>query len=487
MRASDVVYDYAMHHNDIQQGGSNATSSGRPVTPGMEVDVVVSALAFGGQAVARVRRFVIFVWGALPGETVRIRIDRVYRRHAEATLLQVIEPSPNRCTPPCRHFAHCGGCRWQMLDYEAQLQTKQEQVRDCFERLGKLSGFHMEPIRRMPYPWHYRNKVEFSVGRDPRGAKVIGFHPPGCWDAVMQIQECHLLPQPVIRVRGIVEEWLRTSELEPWNPRSRTGSIHHLTIRHSVGSNTILAGIASRDPDLIGAAELAHRLKAIPGFIGLSHTQIIRARNLPTQQRTQQIWGVDRLTERLGDLSLEFSLDAFFQTNSHMADVLYATAAEAAELGGNEVVWDLYSGTGSIALYLAHATRAVLGIEVVETAIQDARRNARANDISNAHFVLGDVRRTLKQILEGRLNLPTGLKKPDVVILDPPRGGLAKKVVARVAAARPQRVVYISCNPSTQAGDLALFAEAGYPLHSVTPVDMFPHTPHIEAVALLAP
>lgn len=453
----------------------------------MEMDVRVSALAFGGQAIARVEGFVVFVWGALPGESVRVHIDRVRKHYAEATLLQVVKPSPDRRAPRCRHFGHCGGCRWQLLDYEAQLQVKRQHVRDCLERLGGFSTFDTEPIRRMPDPWRYRNKVEFSVGRDPQGTTVVGFHPPGRWDTVMQIQECHLLPEPVLQVRAIVEQWLRDSRLEPWDPRTRTGALRHLTVRYSVGRESILVGITSRAPTLPGAAELAQRLTAVPGFSGLSHAQVIEARNQPTRHRVQQLWGTDRLTELLGGLRLEFSLNAFFQTNSRMAEVLYGTVVEAAGLRGDEVIWDLYSGTGSIALYLAANARAVLGIEVVETAVHDAWRNAVANGITNAHFHLGDTRRTLKQILEGRLDLPEGLGKPDVVVLDPPRGGLAKKVVARVAAAQPARVVYVSCNPSTQASDLALFAEAGYPLRSVTPVDMFPHTPHIEAVALLEP
>lgn len=466
---------------------AKATGAGKPVSPGTVTDVVISSLAFGGQGVARLEGFVIFVWGGVPGDTARVRIDRVRKRHAEATLLEVLQPSPNRVQPTCPHFGACGGCRWQMLEYTVQLREKATQVRECLERLGGLTHFALDPIKSMDDPWRYRNKVEFSVGRDPDGKTVVGFHPPGRWDTVMRIEDCFLLPEPILEIRAIVEQWLQTTGLEPWDARARRGTVRHLTVRHAVGTGELLAGITSVAPRLPKIDELAQRLHLVPGFVGLTHSQVVEARDLPTARHTQQIWGEDRLTETLGGLRLEFSLDAFFQTNSRMAEVLYATTANEACLRGDEVIWDLYCGTGSIALYLARSARAVLGIEVVPAAVDNARRNAVANGITSATFIQGDTRRTLKQVLEGRLALPPGLERPDVVVLDPPRGGLAKKVVERVAAARPSRVVYVSCNPSTQAGDLALFANAGYPVRRITPVDMFPHTPHIEAVALLAP
>ncbi len=458
----------------------------KPVTPGMETEVTITALAFGGQGIARIQGFVIFVWGGLPGDTARVRIDRVRKRHAEATLLEVVRPSSDRVEPACPHFGICGGCRWQSLDYEAQLREKEGQVYECLRRLGGLSTFEMRPIRGMHDPWRYRNKVEFSVGRDADREIVVGFHPAGRWDTVMRIRDCLLLPTPVLEIRAIVERWLREINLEPWDPRARHGTVRHLTVRHATGTGELLAGLTSVAPSLPGLDTLAQRLSLVAGFAGLTHSQVIEARDLPTARRTQQVWGADRLTETLGHLRLEFSLDAFFQTNTHMAEVLYATAAADAGLRRDEVIWDLYCGTGSITLYLAQAARASLGIEVVPAAVENARRNAVANRVTSATFMLGDTRRTLKEILEGQLALPPVLQHPDVVVLDPPRGGLAKKVVARVAAAQPSRVVYVSCNPSTQAGDLALFAEAGYPVRRVTPVDMFPHTPHVETVVLMS-
>ena len=285
-----------------------------------------------------------------------------------------------------------------------------------------------------------------------------------------------------------MQNWLRDERLTPWDPRAHTGFARHLTIREARGTGEILVSLATAPGELTGAADLVGRIRrAYPQVVGILHATNAERAEVAGGLPYRTLWGRPHLYETLGPLRLKISIDAFYQTNSGMAEVLYGTAAEEAGLTGNEVVWDLYSGIGSIALFLSARARGVLGIELHPAAVEDARENAALNGIASATFLQGDARVVLKELLEGRWALPEELRRPDVVILDPPRGGLAKKVVARTAALGPRRIVYVSCNPATMAPNAAQFEELGYQLVRVTPVDMFPHTPHIEAVGLLVP
>ncbi len=454
---------------------------------GRPVELAITTLAFGGQGLGRLDDFVVFVDGAVPGDVVRAVVTRTKKRYAEARLEEILQPSPDRLDARCGHFGGCGGCRWQSLDYGVQLRYKEQQVRDSLERLGGLRDFVLEPIRGMDDPWRYRNKVEFSIGSH-HGRLVVGFHPPGLWDRVLPLSECHLLPAATEGVRTTTEEWLREAGLEPWNARALTGYARHLAVREAAGTGEVLVNLVTAPGELPGAESFVTAIRTHhPEVVGILHSTNAGTAEVATGLPHETLWGRPYLNEQLGGLTLKISISAFFQTNTRMAETLYAVAAAEADLTGGEVVWDLYSGIGSIALYLAGKAKAVLGIELVEAAVRDAQANAEANDIDNATFLKGDARVILKEVLEGRLELPLGLEHPDVIVVDPPRAGLAHKVIARVAAARPARIVYVSCNPSTLAPNAALFAEAGYRLTRLTPVDMFPHTPHIEAVALLEP
>lgn len=454
---------------------------------GDTLELAVTGLAFGGQGIARPDDFVVFVAGAVPGDEVRATVTKVKKSYAEARLEEILSPSIDRVSAHCSHYGTCGGCRWQSLDYEVQLRYKEQQVGESLERLGGLKGFEMRQIKAMDHPWRYRNKVEFSIG-SVEGRLVVGFHPPGRWDAVLPQTECHLLPLATEGVRATVEEWLRNVGAEPWNPRDHAGYARHLTIREAYGTGEILVNLVTAPGALPDPTGFVDTLRARhPEVVGIMHATNAGEAEVATGMPFQTLWGRSHMYETLGDLRLKVSIDAFFQTNTRMAYVLYETAAQEAALTGDEVVWDLYSGIGSIALYLARRARSVLGIEVVPAAVRDAVQNAVENGVTAATFLEGNARVVLKEILEGRLELPLELTRPDVVVVDPPRGGLAHKVIHRIAAAGPRRVVYVSCNPTTLAPDAALFQELGYRLTRVTPVDMFPHTPHIEAVALLEP
>ena len=466
---------------------------GRRLRKGERVELVIATLAFGGQGIGRLDNFVVFVDGAVPGDVAEVAVTRVKRSFAEARLERLLTPSPDRRDAACGHFGSCGGCRWQSLEYGVQLRYKEQQVRDSLERLGGLGGFELHPIKGMPDPWRYRNKVEFSIaGVD--GEPTVGFHPPGRWDTVLPLSECRLVPMETEAIRSTVESWLRDVGVVPWNARARTGFARHLTVREAAMTGEILVSLVTSPGELPDPGGLVRRLRAThPGVVGILHAVNAGTAEVASRVPHTTLWGRTYLFERLGGLRLKIGIDAFFQTNTRMAEVLYAAAADAAGLapdagrnaGTRPVIWDLYSGIGSIALSMASGARAVLGIEIVESAVADARENARLNGVVTATFLHGDARVVLKEVLEERRELPEGLEHPDVVVLDPPRGGLAKKVVARVATAHPARIVYVSCNPTTMAPDCAHFAELGYRLVRVTPVDMFPHTPHIEAVGLL--
>ncbi len=452
---------------------------------GQSIELPVTTLAFGGQGIGRMDDFVVFVAGAVPGDVVRARVTRVKKRYAEARLELILTPSADRVDPHCRHFESCGGCRWQSLDYRVQLRYKQQQVRDTLERLGGLDDFDLQPIEAMDHPWRYRNKVEFSIGA-VGGRPTIGFHPPGRWDTVLSMDECHLVPETTEGVRTTVEEWLRARGLAPWNPRENSGFARHLAVREAAATGEVLVNLVTAPGTLPDGEGLVRVLRERhPQIVGVLHAVNESPAEVATGLPHTILWGRPYLYENLDGLRLKVSIDAFFQTNTRMAAVLYETAAREAALTGNEVVWDLYSGIGSIALYLARRARTLLGIEIVAAAVRDAQENAALNNLTSATFLEGDARKVLKEILEGHRVLPEGLARPDVVVLDPPRGGLANKVIARVAAASPAKVVYVSCNPSTMAPNASLFRELGYRLARVTPVDMFPHTPHIEAVGLL--
>lgn len=469
----------------------------RPRRPrvGDTVELPIQTLAFGGKGVAKLDDFVIFVNGAVPGDVARAVITKTKKRHGEARAVDLVSLSPDRVEPVCRTFGNCGGCVWQNLDYGVQLEYKARQVGESLEHLGGLSGFELRPTVGMAHPWRYRNRVDFSIGMSDDGA-VVGFRPPGRWDLVLPLSECHLLGSEMESVRATVETWLRDTGIPGWDPRTNTGFARHLLVRSAQMGTELLVSLVTA-PGELPAASLVKRLRdGHPRIVGIAHCVNAGRAELSAGLDYQMLWGRPFLVERLAGISLKVSLNAFFQTNTLMAHVLYAlvaqealpanaAASEAGSAASGPVIWDLYSGVGSIGLSLAGRAGAILGIEAVPEAVEDARENARLNGIENAYFLEGDTRKVLREVAQGVRTLPEGLEKPDVVVVDPPRAGLHQRVVARVGELGAPRIVYVSCNPATMAPNVAQFQEHGYRLEHVTPVDMFPHTPHVEAVGLL--
>jgi 23S rRNA (uracil1939-C5)-methyltransferase len=447
---------------------------GVPTTPGAmphtqhprrgeELEFEVDHLAYGGRGVARRDGYVVFVPGAFAGDRVRARIERARRDYAEATAIEVVRPSADRIPERCRHGGEaCPGAAWQSLLYERQLAEKERQTHEALARLGGLRGYAREPIVPAAETWRYRNKLEYSFGT--RGDElVLGLHRRGSWAQVVDAAGCLLASERADAARSAIADWARAAGLEPYDLRHERGALRNLVVREGRHTGQLQTRLVTTDAEIPRPPVDLHTIAIGPGG--------------GTDGPTGAL-GEPRLRERVGGIEVEVSANAFLQTNTEMADRLYATVAEYAGLTGSERVFDLFCGVGTIGLVLARRAGEVWGIESVPEAVADARRNAERNRIDNARFRAADARLGLRPLL-------AEVGSPDVVVVDPPRAGLSKKVVRRLTECAAARIVYVSCNPTTLAANAAQLAEAGYRLRRVRPVDMFPQTPHIECVALL--
>ena len=464
---------------------ATATRADRPKR-GDRLDLVIESLAHGGAGVARRNRYVVFVEGAFPGERVRAEVTRAKRDFANARAVEVLEPSPDRVPARCDHEGgECPGSPWQPLRYERQLEYKHELVADALTRIGGFEGFEHEPIVPAVDPWRYRNKMEYTYGPPAgkpasefaEGRLSLGFHARGRWDRVNDARDCWLASERSNVVRNFVRDWCVAQGLSAYDRRAQEGLLRNLVVRE--GRNTgdlqvrLVSSAGDFDVDSLGDALRAAHPEAsflwtrIEGPAGSTHGGV-----------TEVVTGEERFRERLGDLEFSISPDAFFQTNTEMAQRLYGLGADYAALAGTERVYDLFCGIGTLSLTLALRAGEVWAVEISEEAVADAIRNAELNEVENVHFFAGDVRDALRPLAERA-------PRPDVVVVDPPRAGLSTKMVARLLEVRPRRVVYVSCNPTTLAPNAAQMAAEGYRLVKVRAVDMFPHTPHIECVALI--
>jgi 23S rRNA (uracil1939-C5)-methyltransferase len=439
---------------------------------GDELELTIDSLAFGGAGVARTDGYVVFVQGAVPGDRVRAVIGKRKRAYAEARTLEILEPGPARVAPKADH----PGAPWQVLSYERQLKVKQAQVDEALRRIGKLDGFALEPIVPAVAEWRYRNKLEYSFGTGPADELVCGFHAPGRWDQIVPISDCLLASERANAVRDRIVAWCRDQELSAYDRRSGRGLLRNLVVREGRRTGQLQARLVTADgrmnrDSLVEAAG--------DGLAGLLWTRTDSVAETTQGGTTELLAGTERFDEQLGGMEFRISAEAFFQTNTEMAERLYELAIDYAAPGGFERLYDLFCGIGTIGLLAAPRVAEVWGLELIETAIADAITNAKLNEVDNAHFFAGDVRLALRELVERA-------GRPDVLVVDPPRSGLSQKIVRRVIEAAPPRIVYVSCNPTTLAPNAAqLVADGGYELVRVRPVDMFPQTPHIECVAEL--
>ena len=481
--------------------------------PARGAEMTVDVVAFGdrGKSIARIsvpasdgaagrEGYVVFVPGAVPGDRVRVRIAKRKKGYAEARVLELVTPSPLRVVPRCPYADVCGGCTWQHLAYDAQLEMKREAVERLLTHTGglDLGGVPVRPTIGATRDegsggvYYYRNKMEFSFAaqrwltdaeiateEDYDRYFALGLHVPGRFDKVLDLKTCFLQSEWSARLVNGVRDLARREGWEPWHARDHTGFLRHLVIRTSASTEDRLVNLVTWAADAERMAVFADFLRAefpeATTFVntvneGLANTSYGDA---------HVIFGPGTVRDRIGAHTFEIASNAFFQTNTRQAEVLYAVAAEMAGLAATDVVYDLYCGTGTISLFIAAQVARVVGVELVEEAVLNARAAAAANGVANATFVAGD----MLALFTPEFVAANG--RPDVLIVDPPRAGMHPKVVDRIAELRPERIVYVSCNPRTQADDLARLMERtgnGYRIEDVQPVDLFPHTTHTECV-----
>jgi 23S rRNA (uracil1939-C5)-methyltransferase len=444
-----------------------ATTGGKPAARGPRrgelLEVEVDSLAFGGRGVARADGFVVFVAGGLPGDRVRVEVTKAKKRFAEARTVELLQAGADRIPDRCVHGGEpCPGAPWQGLAYEQQLSQKSDQVAEALRRIGGLEGFEQEETVAATEQWRYRNKLEYSFG-ELDGEAILGFHARGRWDLVVDVDDCHLASEAGNAARNAVRDWAGLESIPAFDRRARKGVLRNLVVREGRRSGQIQTRLVTAQRHFPKPPVDLHTVVADDSGDSEGPTGVL---------------GEEHLKEELCGLNWEISPGAFFQTNTEMAERLYAVAAEYAGLSGRERVFDLFCGIGTIGLSMAARAGEIWGLEIVPEAIADAERNAELNGIGNASFVAGNARTGVRPLLEKA-------GKPDVIVLDPPRAGLSQKMVRRVLECEAPRIVYVSCNPTTLAPNAAQLVEAGYRLTRVRPVDMFPQTPHIECVALL--
>ncbi|MBR6305056.1 MAG: 23S rRNA (uracil(1939)-C(5))-methyltransferase RlmD [Paludibacteraceae bacterium] len=471
--------------------------------------VEITGVAAEGKAIAKVQStkdnvqstsgMVVFVPNCVPGDIVDLQVTKKKHSFMEAKVLRIVQPSSVRCEARCKHFGVCGGCKWQILPYEEQLKYKQQQIVDNLTRIGKIELPEISPILGSKHVYEYRNKLEFTCadrkwfpweiieaagGLDKIDSSYgLGFHIPGAFDKVLDIEECHLMPDINNRIRNSIRSYAREHGLTFYNEHTHEGLLRTLILRNNHKGELMLIVVfgASLEPEqnnhaAMGLLEYLHT--EFPKIISLLYVENLKFNDTIGDQEVKVYFGQDHIIEEMEGLLFKVGPKSFYQTNTEQAYALYKVAREFAQLTGDELVYDLYTGTGTIANFVAKKARQVIGIEYVPEAIEDAKVNSKINKITNTLFFAGD----MKDILNDDFVAHYG--RPDVIITDPPRAGMHEDVVNVILNAEPKRIVYVSCNPATQARDLALL-DAKYKVTKVQPVDMFPHTQHVENVVQL--
>jgi len=451
------------------------------------VELTIQKMAYGGRGLGRLDGMVVFVRGGVPGDRITARIYRKKRDYAEAGLVDLLTPSSDRQTPPCPYFGYCGGCQWQQVAYDRQLIFKREHVQEPLEHIAGLKQVLVHPVLPSEKRFGYRNKMEFSFSdrrwylpnelgkQGEQGDFALGLHVPGAFQKVIDIEACLLQQETGNHILSLVRQYAADSGIPVYGLKSHEGFWRYLTIRYSAAYDEWMVNVVTSEerPDIV--EPLAQRLAArIDRVATVVNNITSRRAAIAVGERETVLFGNGVIHDKIGLHNFRISANSFFQTNTMAAQRLYETVVRYADLGPSESVLDLYSGTGTIPLFLSNKAQSVTGIEISKSATADAWINARENGIGNCRFICGDIREKLGEITSA----------PDVLIIDPPRAGMHKDVLAGVMGLSPFRIVYISCNPATLARDLGQMAEA-YHVAEIQPVDMFPHTYHIEAVARL--
>lgn len=448
-----------------------------PVITGSRYTVEIIGLGHSGEGVGRFQDFTIFVPQALPGEVVEVQVSEVKKNYAKAKLTGVQQASAERVEPLCSVYQSCGGCQLQHLSYSGQLNAKRQQVVDAVTRVGKLADVVVHPTMGAANPWYYRNKMQFPVGK--AGGKVaVGCYSQGT-HAIINTENCciqHAVNNTIAdQVRRIVTEF----NIPTYDERTGEGVIRHVMGRVGTATGEVMVALVTAVDKLPNQEKVIAALRqAIPGLTSIVQNVNPKRGNIIMGETTRTIWGKDTITDKLGDLTFHISARSFFQVNTAQTVLLYGKAVEYAGLTSQETVIDAYCGTGTITLFLAGQAAKVYGIEIVKPAIADAWQNAQTNKIENVEFIAGDAVEVMPDLYRSGV-------RPEVIVVDPPRAGCEPKVLETFVKMKPERIVYVSCNPASLARDLAILAEQGYQTVEIQPVDMFPHTHHVECVAKL--
>ena len=457
-------------------------------------DITITGIAAEGKALTRIDDMVVFVPYCVPGDIVDLQVTKKKHSFMEARVERIVKPSEERCEAVCKHYGVCGGCKWQILPYPAQLRYKQQQVTDNLTRIGKVKLPEISPILGSKHIYAYRNKLEFTFadrkwlswdeihaagGLDQiDNSYGLGFHITNCFDKVLDIEECHLMPDINNRIRNGIRRFARDHAMTFYNEHTHQGQLRTLILRANHKGEIMLILSFGEPLDDNGFALLEWLHSEFPEIVSLQYVVNTKYNDTIGDLDIQVFFGADHIMEEMEGLQFKVGPKSFYQTNTEQAYELYKVARDFAELTGEELVFDLYTGTGTIANFVAKQAKQVIGIEYVPEAIEDAKVNAKLNLLDNTLFFAGD----MKDILNEDFIAQYG--RPDVIITDPPRAGMHEDVVKTILFAEPKRIVYVSCNPATQARDLALLDEK-YEVTKVQPVDMFPHTQHVENVVQL--
>ncbi len=461
------------------------------IKKGQEIELTIESLAYGGRGVAKVNGYVIFVKNTIPGQKVKTLVYRKKKGYAEGRPLEVVEESPYINDVSCEHFMFCGGCSFQNMVYEEQVNQKAQQVEDLFRRQAGISDFTIDEIIFAKNQFHYRNKMEFSFSNrrwvtpgEPEDAKkdfALGLHVPKRFDKILDINNCHIQPELGNKILDVVKKKAKDLSLKPYDVRTHIGFLRHLVIRFGQQTGDSMVNLVTSYDNLELIQPLADEIiEKIPQVTSIINNINTKKGDTAYGDYEKLLHGSPTITEKIGDLTFEISSNSFFQTNSLQAEKLYQTVLDNAGLTGNETVYDLYCGTGSISIFLAQKAKEVHGFELITSAIEDATRNAITNRVTNVRFHKANLDFFFKK---GKAH--KDLPDPDLIVIDPPRAGMHKDMVKILPEFGAKRLVYVSCNPTTQSRDVALLSESGYQLTKLTIVDMFPHTPHIETVGIL--
>ena len=432
-----------------------------------------------GEGIGKADGFTVFVKDAVIGDTVKAKIMKAKKNYGYGRLMEILKPSPYRVEPVCPSARQCGGCQLQAVSYEEQKVFKEKKLRGHLERIGGFHDLPMEPLIGMDEPYHYRNKAQFPVGRNKEGRIITGFY-AGRTHAIIENRDCALgIPQNkdvLDRVIAHMEKY----NIAPYDEMTGRGLVRHIFVRYGFFTGEIMVCLIINGQEFPHQKELIEKLCEIPGMTSISLNINKKRNNVILGEKVKTIWGQEFITDKIGDISYEISPLSFFQVNPKQTWKLYSKALEYADLHGEETVWDLYCGIGTISLFLAQKARFVRGVEIVPAAIEDAKRNAKINNIENVEFFVGKAEEVLPREYE-----KNGVYA-DVIVVDPPRKGCDEMLLKTILKMQPKRVVYVSCDSATLARDLRFLCDNGYELKKVCGVDQFPQTVHVETVVLLS-